>query len=103
MQHGLVNNGVKGIVEDHNGTLWITTKNGLSQFNPQTDVFNNYTEEDGLPNSQFYWNSAIINKQGFIFLGTNSGLCMLHGINSEACCTVSIVRLPIKDTCALHT
>lgn len=84
MQHGLVNNGVKGIVEDHDGTLWITTKNGLSQFKPQTGVFNNYTEEDGLPNSQFYWNSAIINKQGFIFLGTNSGLCMLHGINSEA-------------------
>ena len=84
MQHGLVNNGVKGIVEDHSGTLWITTKNGLSQFNPQTGVFNNYTEEDGLPNSQFYWNSAIINKQGFIFLGTNSGLCMLHGINNEA-------------------
>ena len=84
MQHGLVNNGVKGIVEDHSGTLWITTKNGLSQFKPQTGVFNNYTEEDGLPNSQFYWNSAIINKQGFIFLGTNSGLCMLHGINNEA-------------------
>ena len=83
IQHGLANNGVKGIVEDKSGILWITTRNGLSQFNPQTGVFNNYTEDDGLPNSQFYWNSAIISSQGTIYLGTNSGLSALYGIDSE--------------------
>ncbi|MBP5277960.1 MAG: helix-turn-helix domain-containing protein [Prevotella sp.] len=84
MQHGLANNGVKGIVEDKDGILWITTKNGLSQFKPQTGVFNNYSEDDGLPNSQFYWNSAISNRQGDIILGTTSGVCILHGINNNA-------------------
>ena len=84
MQHGLANNGVKGIVEDKDGILWITTKNGLSQFKPQTGVFNNYSEDDGLPNSQFYWNSTITNRQGDIFLGTTDGLCVLHGLNKNA-------------------
>lgn len=83
IQHGLANNGVKGIVEDKNGILWITTRNGLSQFNPQTGVFNNYTEDDGLPTSQFYWNSAIINRQGIIYLGSNGGLSELYGTDIE--------------------
>ncbi len=84
IQHGLANNGVKGIVEDKDGILWITTKKGLSQFKPQTGVFNNYGEENGLPSSQFYWNSAVINRQGDIFLGTTEGLSVLHGINNNA-------------------
>ena len=84
MQHGLANNGVKAIVEDKDGILWITTKNGLSQFKPQTGIFNNYNEENGLPSSQFYWNSAITNRQGDIILGTTAGLCVVHGINDHA-------------------
>ena len=81
MQDGLANNAVKGIVEDSNGYLWITTNNGLSQFNPSTGIFKNYYEEDGLVSAQFYWNSAIKESDGSVFFGTDKGLVELQGTN----------------------
>jgi ligand-binding sensor domain-containing protein len=36
---GLANNAVKGIVEDGQGRLWITTDNGLSVYDPRTRTF----------------------------------------------------------------
>ena len=59
-EDGLVNNAVKGIVEDRNGRLWITTQNGLSVYDPHLKTFTNYTQTDGFASSQFYWNSAVI-------------------------------------------
>jgi ligand-binding sensor domain-containing protein len=41
---GLAFDGVKGIVEDVNGRLWVTTQNGLSVYDPKTRVFSNYLE-----------------------------------------------------------
>lgn len=84
LKEGLVNNAVKGIVEDNNGLLWIATDNGLSQFNPKTELFTNYTAADGLVSSQFYWNSAIRSKKGVIYLGSDKGLTILYGDNSTS-------------------
>ena len=63
-EDGLVNNAVKGIVEDRNGT--------------------NYTEADGLVSSQFYWNSAVIAPSGTIYLGSEAGVIEVTGENPEA-------------------
>ena len=79
---GLANNTVTGIVEDNHGQLWITTSHGLSVFNPKTRQFNNYTEEDGLISSQFFYNGAIRNKKGTIYLGTESGLMVVNGVSN---------------------
>ena len=81
---GLANNAVKGIVEDRNGMLWITTDNGLSQFNPHTEAFTNYTVSDGLLSSQFYWNSAVSGADGTLYLGSDKGVTVLHGDNSAS-------------------
>ena len=81
---GLVNNAVKGIVEDQNGKLWITTQNGLSVYDPHLKTFTNYTQTDGLVNSQFYWNSAAIAQSGVIYLGSEAGLIEVTGENPEA-------------------
>ena len=70
VEDGLANNAVKGIVEGQDGMLWITTVNGLSHFNPKTGVFTNFHEEDGLISSQFYWNSAVKDANGTLYLGT---------------------------------
>jgi AraC-like DNA-binding protein/sugar lactone lactonase YvrE len=83
LKDGLANNSVKGIVEDNKGMLWITTENGLSQFNPKTEMFTNYSANDGLVSSQFYWNSAVKSSDGIIYLGTDKGLSILKGDNSE--------------------
>ena len=78
---GLANNTVLGIVEDNSGMLWIATANGLSIFNPKTEAFSSFSKEDGLISSQFYFNAAIRNAKGEIFLGTDQGMMAVTGVN----------------------
>ena len=79
--NGLANNTVKGIVEDNQGMLWIATDNGLSIFNPKTETFSSYSRKDGLLSSQFYFNGAIRDAKGKIYLGTDEGLMAVTGVN----------------------
>lgn len=79
--NGLANNTVKGIVEDNQGMLWIATDNGLSIFNPKTETFSSYSREDGLLSSLFYFNGAIRDAKGKIYLGTDEGLMAVTGVN----------------------
>lgn len=79
--NGLANNTVKGIVEENQGMLWIATDNGLSIFNPKTETFSNYSRKDGLLSSQFYFNGAIRDAKGKIYLGTDEGLMAVTGVN----------------------
>lgn len=78
---GLPNNGVRGIAEDKYGRLWITTNNGLSVFNPKTQLFNNFDEQDGLVSAQFYFNSVEISSAGHVFLGSERGLIEIEGVD----------------------
>jgi AraC-like DNA-binding protein/sugar lactone lactonase YvrE len=82
-EHGLVYNGVKGIVEDRNGRLWITTQNGLSVYDPKLQAFTNYSQYDGLISPHFYWNSAIKDAAGTIYLGSEAGLIEMIANNTE--------------------
>ena len=82
-EDGLAFGGVKGIVEDQNGHLWVTTQNGLSVYDPKTHVFSNYYEKEGLINQHFYWNSAIRDDSGIIYLGSEGGLIEVLGENTE--------------------
>ena len=81
---GLANNSVKGIVEDAQGRLWMTTNNGLSVYDPHTRTFNNYGEIDGLLCQRFYWNSAVRGTDGTIWLGSLEGLTEMRGENADA-------------------
>ena len=87
---GLANNAVKGIVEDKHGLLWIATDNGLSVFNPKTRQFNNFSKEDGLMSSQFYFNGAIRSSNGTIYLGTDCGMMAVKGYNQAVNNQVSL-------------
>ena len=80
---GLVYNGVKGIAEDRNGRLWVSTQNGLSVYDPKLHAFTNYSQYDGLINPHFYWNSAISDAAGMIYLGTEGGLIEVTGENTD--------------------
>ncbi len=79
---GLANNTVTGIVEDNLGRLWLTTGYGLSVYNPQIRQFNNYTKNDGLLCSQFYYNGAIRDKKGTIYLGTERGMMAVSSVSN---------------------
>lgn len=81
---GLAFGGVKGIVEDANGRLWVTTQNGLSVYDPKTHTFSNYFENEGLVSQHFYWNSAMSDSSGVIYLGSEGGLIEVLGENTAA-------------------
>ena len=81
---GLANNSVKGIVEDEQGRLWITTANGLSIYDSRSNTFINYGEREGLLCQHFYWNSAVKGPDGAIFLGSMDGVIEVRGENEEA-------------------
>lgn len=84
VEDGLAFGSVKGIVEDPNGHLWITTQNGLSVYDPKSHIFSNYFKDEGLVDHHFYWNSAISDDEGVIYLGSEGGLTEVLGENTES-------------------
>jgi len=43
--NSLVNNDVRAMLQDVDGTIWIGTSNGLSRFNPTSNVYKNYIKD----------------------------------------------------------
>lgn len=52
-QEGLPNNTVYAILADKFGHLWMSTNNGITDFNPKKRAFRNYTSRDGLQHNEF--------------------------------------------------
>lgn len=75
---GLVNNQALCILEDDNHHLWISTSNGLSRFDPETFLFQNYTSMDGLLNNQFTYGAAYKSPDGQLLFGGISGFNVFH-------------------------
>jgi len=71
---GLPDNSIKSIIEDVKGNLWLGTSNGLSQFNPETEKFINYSKADGLNGNDFNFCSALKSKKGLLLFGSTKGL-----------------------------
>ncbi len=76
-EHGLASNKVKGMAEDDDGKLWMTTDKGLSSFSIPEQSFRNYTSADGLPYGEP--TSAIIKlNDGRITFGIDNGFVVFH-------------------------
>lgn len=74
---GLGSNTIRGIQEDKNGTLFISTDNGISSYDPATGQFRNFYREDGLHGTEF-WNLAFTrNSHGVMFFGGIGGFTSL--------------------------
>lgn len=71
---GLASNHVKGILEDDEGKLWISTNKGLSCFNKENHKFQSYYKGNGLSNDQFYWNAFAKSDDGILYFGTIDGV-----------------------------
>ncbi len=74
IKDGLPDNSIKSIVEDDKGNLWLGTSNGLSQFNPETEKFINYSLADGLMGNDFNFCSTLKSKEGLLLFGSVKGL-----------------------------
>ncbi|WNH11907.1 two-component regulator propeller domain-containing protein [Thalassobellus suaedae] len=71
--HGLPNNVIKGILEDKDGNLWISTNKGLSKFNPTTESFKNYDVNDGLQSNEFQELARLKLENGELLFGGING------------------------------
>lgn len=70
---GLPNNSIRGIVEDNDGFLWISTNKGLSRFDPSSVTFRNFSKEDGLNSEEFYGRSSMRTRSGELYFGGKNG------------------------------
>ena len=72
-KNGLLNDAVCGIMEDVDGTLWISTLEGISHFNPSKEVFDNYTSSNGYPVQETVTHASMrLSDNSFIVGGVNT-------------------------------
>jgi len=75
---GLPGDGVFGILGDDRGNLWISTNNGLAQFDPRTKRFQVYEERDGLQGNAFSFGSYHRGRSGKFYFGGSKGLSAFY-------------------------
>jgi len=71
---GLSTEFIKGITEDGEGNLWVSTDNGISRINPDTHTFKKFNVADGLQGSEYESNAFLKASDGEMFFGGNTGL-----------------------------
>ncbi|WP_245987175.1 hybrid sensor histidine kinase/response regulator transcription factor [Maribacter vaceletii] len=72
-EDGLPNNVIKGILEDEKGNLWLSTNQGLSNFDPVAKTFKNYDVNDGLQSNEFQELAFFKRKDGEMLFGGING------------------------------
>ena len=68
-ENGLPNDVIKGILEDDQGNLWLSTNKGLSKFDLIAETFQNYDVNDGLQSNEFSELSAFKTNDGKMLFG----------------------------------
>lgn len=71
---GLSNDRVRGLAEDAEGHIWISTEHGLNVLDPASGRITPYLREDGLASPQFHWNNACRGTDGLLYFGQAEGL-----------------------------
>lgn len=73
--NGLSNNTIHGILEDENEILWLSTNNGIVEFNPQTETFSSVNSKSGIDIIEFSDNAYYEHEeQSTLFFGGVNGL-----------------------------
>lgn len=78
-QNGLVNNFVRAFLQSRDGSIWITTDEGVSRWRAQG--ITNFQMRDGL--CYFSTRSILEDRNGDIWIGTDRGVSRLHGERFE--------------------
>ncbi|WP_339753762.1 triple tyrosine motif-containing protein [uncultured Winogradskyella sp.] len=72
--HGLTDENIVGILTDDENSLWISTYNGLSHFEKNSERFQNFYTEDGLTHYEFNYTSFFKDSKGNFYFGGMNGL-----------------------------
>lgn len=73
-EEGLPSNTLYGILEDENGTLWMSTNNGISNYDPDDRQIRNYGLDDGLMALEFDQNAFAKGASGVLYFGNGMGV-----------------------------
>jgi signal transduction histidine kinase/ligand-binding sensor domain-containing protein len=71
---GLPNNTLYSVLEDKNGTLWMSSNKGISNFDPSTELFRNYGLDDGLMSLEYSQNGYFKSNTGIMYFGSGNGV-----------------------------
>ncbi len=75
VNHGLPSGVIQCILDDRSGRLWLSTRKGISRFDPHNGTFRNYDVYDGLQGNDFAINSCYEDSQsGEMFFGGSNGI-----------------------------
>ncbi|HFB64698.1 MAG TPA: response regulator [Aeromonadales bacterium] len=75
---GLNDADIRSLIMDGTGWLWLATGSGLSRLNLESNTFENFTEDDGLPSSVFTENASIMTKTGLLYFGSSNGISVVN-------------------------
>jgi len=67
--NGFPSDVIYGILEDNDGSLWLSTSMGIAHFNPTKKTCENYFESDGLLSNNFKPNAYFKSPGGLFFFG----------------------------------
>ncbi len=71
--NGLPSNVIHAITEDNGHNIWISSNDGISRFDRNTQMFRNYSKEDGLQGNQFKQQSFLKTRKGEMYFGGYNG------------------------------
>jgi hypothetical protein len=71
---GLPNNTTYSVLKDKKGNLWISTDLGISRFNPRTEQFRAFGQEDGLKITEFNSDAVCQAQDGEFLFGGMGGV-----------------------------
>lgn len=91
---------VMAVAQDTDGKLWISSRNGIHNYDPQEKRIFTYTRNDGLQDNNYIRKSIYQALDGQLFFGGNNGLSAFYpkGLNH----TPSIARLTINGIQVLN-
>lgn len=72
-KNGLLNNGIYNLLIDNENNIWVSTNNGLSRFDPNTETFKNFDENDGVQGNEFNQGAFYKSNTGRMYFGGNEG------------------------------
>lgn len=72
-EQGLLDNDVCAIVEDKDNKLWISVSNGISEYDPKSNLFVNYNSLNGIGVYEFTPHSGTLLPNGEICFSGNNG------------------------------
>lgn len=78
---GLCSNYLASLKPDNKGNIWIATASGLSCFNPVTETFKNFYEEDGLFENEITGNLSFDAKNNIMYV---SGASKIFSFNPDS-------------------